>query len=42
MGGAGAAITPAESVSGMIKVIDGLAASDSGQPLSYDGTTLPW
>jgi NAD(P)-dependent dehydrogenase (short-subunit alcohol dehydrogenase family) len=35
-------ITPAESVSAMIRLIDGLTAQQSGKFLNYDGQPLPW
>lgn len=35
-------IRPAESVSAMLKLIDGLTAEQSGQFLNYDGQTMPW
>lgn len=37
------AIEPAESVAGMLKVIDGLTAAQNGQFLDYkDGRVIPW
>jgi len=42
MGGPGAMIDAQESISGMIKVIDSLEASDSGTFRTYDGGELPW
>jgi NAD(P)-dependent dehydrogenase (short-subunit alcohol dehydrogenase family) len=42
MGGAGADIAPAESVSGMRHVLASLDASRSGSFLNYDGTPIPW
>jgi len=42
MGGAGATVTPEQSVSGLLRVIDGLAASDSGRFLDWRGAALPW
>ncbi len=42
MGGDGAAITPAQSVAGMRKVITGLTAEDNGKFFGYDGQPLPW
>ncbi len=42
MGGRDADLAPAESVRGMIQVIDWLGAWDSGKFLSYDGSELPW
>jgi NAD(P)-dependent dehydrogenase (short-subunit alcohol dehydrogenase family) len=42
MGGPNALITPAESVAGMRKVINGLTTADSGKFLAYDGQIVPW
>jgi len=42
MGGPNATIGTAESVSGMRRVIEGLAPRQSGAFLSYRGETLPW
>ncbi len=42
MGGAGAAITPTESIKGLLKVIDGLTLADSGHFLDWRGKTLAW
>ena len=42
MGGAGAQITPEESVRGLLKVIDGLRIDDSGHFLDYRGKPVPW
>jgi NAD(P)-dependent dehydrogenase (short-subunit alcohol dehydrogenase family) len=42
MGGAGATITPQQSVSGMRKVIAGLSAADSGSFHNHSGEQLPW
>ena len=42
MGGAGAPLSPQNSVGGLRKVIAGLKASDSGKFLSHDGSTIPW
>jgi NAD(P)-dependent dehydrogenase (short-subunit alcohol dehydrogenase family) len=42
MGGAGAEITPEESVSAMRSLIDRLAVGDSGKFLRRDGSPLPW
>jgi len=35
-------ITPEESVTAMVKLIDGLTPARSGVFLNYDGQTLPW
>jgi NAD(P)-dependent dehydrogenase (short-subunit alcohol dehydrogenase family) len=42
MGGAGATLTPAESVAGMVAVIAGLDASKNGAFIDYQGQALPW
>lgn len=42
MGGDGAAIDADESVAGMLKVIDSLAAGDTGTYREYTGRQLPW
>jgi NAD(P)-dependent dehydrogenase (short-subunit alcohol dehydrogenase family) len=42
MGGAGAALSPEQSVSGMRRVIAGLTAHDTGKFFNHDGAALPW
>jgi NAD(P)-dependent dehydrogenase (short-subunit alcohol dehydrogenase family) len=42
MGGRGAPLEPAESVRGMLAVIDGLKPADSGHFFQWDGQELPW
>lgn len=42
MGGSGAQITPADSVRGLLKVIDGVRIGDSGTFLDYRGKPVPW
>ncbi len=42
MGGPNAQLTVEESVTGILKVIDGLKPADSGKFWSYDGSNLPW
>lgn len=42
MGGAGAHLSPEESVSAMRRVIEGLGPKDSGRFFNYDGSELPW
>ena len=42
MGGAGAEITPQESVSAMRRLIERLAIGDTGKFLRRDGSELPW
>ena len=42
MGGAGAEITPEESVRDMRALIDRLTVGDSGKFLRRDGSEIPW
>ena len=42
MGGAGAPLTPAESVSGLLRTIDAAAVEDSGRFLDWQGETRAW
>ena len=42
MGGAGADLTPAQSVSDMRGVIKGLRPADSGRFLNHDGSAIDW
>ncbi|HEY5972862.1 MAG TPA: SDR family oxidoreductase [Pseudoxanthomonas sp.] len=42
MGGEQASLSPRESVAGLLRVIDGLSAQDSGAFLDWQGQTLPW
>ena len=42
MGGPEAPVTPARSVAGMMRVIDGLGARDSGRFLTWEGRAAPW
>ncbi len=42
MGGPRARLSPEESIRGMITVINGLRAEDSGRFFSYAGKQLPW
>jgi NAD(P)-dependent dehydrogenase (short-subunit alcohol dehydrogenase family) len=42
MGGPQAPVTPARSVAGMVRVIDGLTARDSGRFLTWKGAEAPW
>ncbi len=42
MGGAGADISPEQSVSGMRGTLAKLSAKDNGQFLNYDGSALKW
>ena len=42
MGGPGAAVTPADSVAGMRRVIAGLGSADNGGFFNYDGSPIEW
>ncbi|HEY5613036.1 MAG TPA: SDR family oxidoreductase, partial [Lysobacter sp.] len=42
MGGAGAQLTPAQSVAGLLAVIDGATLADSGRFLDHHGQPLAW
>jgi NAD(P)-dependent dehydrogenase (short-subunit alcohol dehydrogenase family) len=42
MGGAKAKLTPAQSVAGLLGVIDTLTVADAGKFLQWDGTEHPW
>ncbi|MFT7668072.1 MAG: NAD(P)-dependent dehydrogenase (short-subunit alcohol dehydrogenase family) [Planctomycetota bacterium] len=42
MGGPAATLSPQESISGMHKLIEGLAAEDSGKFFKYSGEELAW
>lgn len=42
MGGENATLSKAESISGMVKVIEGLSPESTGKFFNYDGETLPW
>ena len=42
MGGAGAQLTTAESVQGMLEVFAGLGAEDNGRFYDYQGAEIPW
>lgn len=42
MGGSNATYTPTQSVSGLIKVIEGLTVKDSGQFYDLNGQSIPW
>lgn len=42
MGGDTAQLTPGDSVAGLLRVIDGLQAGDSGRFLDWQGQPLPW
>lgn len=42
MGGANALLEPAESISGILKVITSATAADNGKYLRHNGETIPW
>ncbi|CAE6387216.1 unnamed protein product [Rhizoctonia solani] len=42
MGGPNAPVTPAQSISGMLKVIDKVDLKNSGEYWQWDGQQLPW
>jgi NAD(P)-dependent dehydrogenase (short-subunit alcohol dehydrogenase family) len=42
MGGANASLTPAQSITAMLKVIDGLHIDDSGRFLAHTGESIGW
>lgn len=42
MGGASAPVTPEDSVTGMLSLIDSLGPSDTGRFFDYQGETIPW
>ncbi|HEY6146246.1 MAG TPA: SDR family oxidoreductase [Thermoanaerobaculia bacterium] len=42
MGGAGATLSPQESVRAMLRVIDGLTPRDNGKFMDHRGRELPW
>ncbi len=42
MGGQNAPLSPEDSISGVIKVIDGLTMRQSGHYMNYRGKNLPW
>lgn len=38
----GPMVSPAESVAGMVKAIDGFTQANAGRPINYDGEVLDW
>jgi NAD(P)-dependent dehydrogenase (short-subunit alcohol dehydrogenase family) len=42
MGGTGAQVTPAQSVAGLLAVIDGATLADTGRFLDHHGQPMPW
>lgn len=42
MGGPGARISPADSVHGMRRIVEGFTLRDTGRFFRYDGSEIPW
>ena len=42
MGGAGAPLSPQDSVAGMLKLLDAATPADSGRFIGLDGNDVPW
>ena len=42
MGGPSASISAAESVDGLMRVIDTVGVGDTGSFFNYDGSRIPW
>jgi hypothetical protein len=42
MGGRDAALTPAQSIAGLRRVLGRLTLADSGKFFSWDGSEVPW
>jgi NAD(P)-dependent dehydrogenase (short-subunit alcohol dehydrogenase family) len=42
MGGPSATLTPAESIAGLRRVVEGLTPAQSGRFFNYDGAEIPW
>jgi NAD(P)-dependent dehydrogenase (short-subunit alcohol dehydrogenase family) len=42
MGGSGGSLSPEQSISEMLKVIDKIGLKDTGRYLQWDGSELPW
>jgi NAD(P)-dependent dehydrogenase (short-subunit alcohol dehydrogenase family) len=42
MGGASAPVPPEQSVRGMLRIIDGLTAEQSGRTFDFQGREIPW
>lgn len=42
MGGPDAEITPRQSVTAMVSILEGLSAADSGRFIDIDGSDIPW
>jgi len=42
MGGASAPVSPDQSIRGMLRIIDGLTAAQSGRVFDFEGQEIPW
>jgi len=42
MGGTAAPVPPEQSVAGMLRIIDGLTAEQSGHTFDFQGRAIPW
>jgi NAD(P)-dependent dehydrogenase (short-subunit alcohol dehydrogenase family) len=42
MGGSAAPVPPEQSVTGMLRIIDGLSAEQSGRTFDFQGRPIPW
>ncbi len=42
MGGSAAPVPPEQSIRGMLRVVDGLKAEQSGRVFDFQGRELPW
>ena len=42
MGGGAAPVPPEQSIRGMLRIIDGLTAEQSGRTLDFQGREIPW
>ncbi len=42
MGGSAAPVPPEQSVRGMLRIIDGLTAEQSGHVFDFQGREIPW
>jgi len=42
MGGSAAPVSPEQSIRGMLRIVDGLAAEQSGRMFDFQGREIPW
>ena len=42
MGGKAAPVQPEDSISGLLRIIDGLQPADSGEHFDFTGAKVPW